>query len=123
VQVDRVDLDQGQAALTPEGDLMPAQTLGPVTRPILGIERWISFSPDSRFLASAGNKGMVTIWDVARREPVKSIQASSNRIDAIAYHPSGEEIAVVSSVTFGSTKGTIGLLEVPNERVKKQIQS
>jgi eukaryotic-like serine/threonine-protein kinase len=110
------------AELTPEGDLMPAQTLGPVTRPILGFERWISFSPDSRFLATAGNGGMVTIWNVAKRTPIP-FQASSNRIDAIAYHPSGNEIAVVSSVTFGSSQGTIGLLEVPSGRVKKQIQS
>ena len=111
------------AELTPEGDLMPAQTLGPVTRPVLGIERWISFSPDSRFLAAAGNGGMVTIWDVATRTPIKPIQASSNRIDAIAFHPSGKEIAVVSSVTFGSTQGTISLLEVPSGQVKRPIRS
>jgi len=110
------------AELTLTGDLIRPETLGPVTRPILGIERWISFSPDSQWLATAGNGGMVTIWEVARRTPVHSFQASSNRIDAITFHPAGKEIAVVSSVTFGSSQGTIHLLEASSGRLKKPIQ-
>ena len=79
-----VPTDARALAFTPDGQLL-ATAGGPVSlwglgteRPIrtfkgpTGLVRSIAVSPDGKTMATAGGDGVVTLWDVAKGEPLAS---------------------------------------------------
>jgi WD40 repeat protein len=54
----------------------------------------MAWSNDSRWLATAGDSRLVTIWDVARRTERDSLDDFSDRVTALAFHPDGRRLAV-----------------------------
>ncbi|WP_234735013.1 WD40 repeat domain-containing protein [Tellurirhabdus bombi] len=57
----------------------------------------VCYSPDSRYLLSAGRDAHLKIWDVAQHyKPLESIPAHLFAINHIAYHPDGTLFATCS---------------------------
>ena len=52
----------------------------------------MTFSPDSRLLASGGRDGMTRLWDIATREQVAALR-DDGRVYAVAFSPDGRTIA------------------------------
>ncbi len=110
------------AKLGASGGLEGFEVLGKAPRPFWDIAPWVSFSPDGRWLAGIGEGNQVTLWDVASREALNSFGIDSASLDVLAFHPSGERIAVVTSIVYGSSSAVIDYLEVPSGRRIERIE-
>ncbi|MBI2920392.1 MAG: WD40 repeat domain-containing protein [Planctomycetes bacterium] len=58
-----------------------------------GEVRAVAFSPDGKTLATAGERGVVRLWDPATGEPVRSIAAHEGAVNALSFSPSGKTLA------------------------------
>lgn len=70
-----------------------------------GHKDWVqalSFAPDGKQLASAGNDRVVRIWDVASGEPVATLSGHRYPVNALAYAPDGRRL--VSASTDGDMR-------------------
>ncbi len=56
----------------------------------------VKFSPDGKFLASAGDDGLLIIWDVATGGIVKKINAHHDPVTSLCYKSDGSVIATTS---------------------------
>jgi WD40 repeat protein len=95
----------------------PAPALPADTAPRVGarvVRSWkhpgssvstVAFSPDGRFVMSAGGDGNVMLWDRDADEPVRVIRAHTDGIVAASFTPDGRQI-----LTAGSN-GTVGRWE------------
>jgi WD40 repeat protein len=85
----------------------PVEELAPHAAPRLmldvgghsGVPKAVAFTPDGKFLVSAGDDKVVRIWDVASGETVRTIRGevtpgSPGKIFAMALSPDGAELAV-----------------------------
>jgi WD40 repeat protein len=69
---------------------------------------WIAFSPSGRILASAGNGGVVRIWNVPTWKQIgSSVQVIAAQAHSIAFDPSGQVLLVTG------TSGRTSLWSVP----------
>lgn len=59
----------------------------------------VAFSPRGDLLATADDKGMITIWSVAEWRPVGQIAAHGAEINALAFSPDGSTLASASDDT------------------------
>ena len=58
----------------------------------------LDFSPDGRTLASAGDEGVVRIWDVATGKQILKLQGHQGGAHAAAFSPDGRHIAFFSAM-------------------------
>ena len=61
-----------------------------------GLGNALTFSPDSRTLATAGARGTVALWDVAARRLVSRIAQAEDgqRVKSLAFSPDGGRLAL-----------------------------
>ncbi len=63
----------------------------------IGDTRWrpdaLSFHPDGKRLAVGGEKGAVSLWDVATRKRERELPGHAGRVSTLAFSPSGELLA------------------------------
>jgi WD40 repeat protein len=70
---------------------------GKIVATLKGRDEWINsvaWSPDGKTLASGNAMGVITLWNVARRKPVASLDADTGaNVLALAYSPDGKILA------------------------------
>jgi WD40 repeat protein/serine/threonine protein kinase len=53
----------------------------------------VAFSPDGKWIASAGNDGKVKIWDSRTRQIIQEFKAHDKAACCVAFHPDGRHLA------------------------------
>jgi WD40 repeat protein len=67
---------------------------------VTGEIRWpitkLSFSPDGKWLASADNRGKISVWDIVQRKLLWSevLGGGQSRATGLAFSPDGQTVAV-----------------------------
>lgn len=78
-----------------------------------GVVWAVTFSPDGKLLASAGEDRQIIVWDVATGQKNKTLSGSTFReLDSLAFSPDGKTLAVGGASDFGSGKSPIDLLDL-----------
>lgn len=69
--------------------------------------RGVAYSPDGRFLASAGRDNLVILWDTATNKPIGNpLAGHTSRVNAVAFSPDNQILASASD------DGTVRLWDV-----------
>ncbi len=83
-----------------------SQTVAPPPVPLRKHHQWItssSFSPDGRFVATAGTDRVVQVWDVLARKPACAPLQLPDEVWQLAFHPSGRRLVTLSGPGKGRT--------------------
>jgi WD40 repeat protein len=57
----------------------------------------VAFSPDGKYVASAGADGTVKIWNTSTGDVVQTLKAHDGSVVCVAYHPDGKHVASTGS--------------------------
>jgi WD40 repeat protein len=94
------------------GDPLP-----PGARARLGVDRWghehvstLAYSPDGKYLATAGFESVVRLWDTASGRQVAHARLSGGGVSSVAFAPGGKSLAATGGVS------EVLLLRVPSLR-------
>ena len=82
-----------------------------------GSVRSVSFSPDGRQLASAGNDGAVRVWSAADGREVLTLNAHGCHVYQTAFHPDGK------SLISADLKGVIRDFELPSGKLRRTLDA
>jgi WD40 repeat protein len=87
--------------------------VGPITA--------VTFSPDSRLLASAGSRGGdVWLWQIAQGEPALLIPGAAQdcAVEALAFHPAGRLLAVggIDHLATSGFDGAVVVWDIPDRK-------
>lgn len=91
-----------------------------LSKTLTGHTDWVqsvSFSPDGKQLASAGNDGAIRIWDVASGQAVGALSGHRHPINALAYSPDGKWLASVS------TNGSVRVWDRANGNTSRMLRA
>lgn len=83
------DLDTEELAATLKGDMHPPST--PSAK--VGSIRSVSFSPDSRTLASGSKDTTIMLWDVRTRKIRTILKGHKSVVTCVAFSPDGKTLA------------------------------
>ena len=77
----------------------------------------LALSGDGRYVATAGQQGQITLWDVARREPIPPALPNHDleAVTALAFSPDSKWLAV------GDTGGHITLWDVESRTLRGEV--
>jgi WD40 repeat protein len=53
----------------------------------------VAFLPDGRLLATAGDDGLVRLWDVATGAELRQFSIPDDRLSGVAFSPDGRPLA------------------------------
>jgi WD40 repeat protein len=57
----------------------------------------VAFSPDGTRLATAGDDGIINVWDATSNVPVLTLQQHARRVFSVAFSPDGAHLATASA--------------------------
>ena len=56
----------------------------------------VAFSPDGNRLVSAGQDGMLKVWDAVTGQEIRTLNGQHRRVESVAFSPDGKRLASVS---------------------------
>ncbi len=119
------------AALSPDGKLAAAATLGDHTVRVwntatgdevlhlpnrLAGSAALAFSPDNRWLAFATDEDAVRLWDLARHEPGRLLLGQTNKVFDLDFSPDGRLLAA------GGLDNTVSVWDVTTGRHRATVR-
>lgn len=82
----------------------------------MGYLHTLAFSPDSKLIATGGNRGVIKIWDTENRKELHSWEAHREWIRSLRFSPNGKILA------SGSSDNTIKLWNVKDAQLLRTME-
>src|SRR5262249_37222747 len=81
--------------------------------------RATSFSPDGRYLATAGDDQGICLWDLSTGKQVRSLKNQSGTVQCIRFSPDGRSLASAGGIDrLGNRKPTVYVWELATGQMR-----